>query len=106
MFRDRIIAFEPKILWRISMKKSGLVLFSAIVLCVYSISLFGQQPTSTPELIARRNAIEAELQSVAMVYRKVMVPMRDGKRVAADIYRPKDNNKQYPIIFSRTPYNF
>ncbi|MEQ1605227.1 MAG: CocE/NonD family hydrolase [Pyrinomonadaceae bacterium] len=54
----------------------------------------------------RRNAIEAELQSVATVYRKVMVPMRDGTRMQADIYRPKDNNKQYPIIFSRTPYNF
>ena len=35
-----------------------------------------------------------------------MVPMRDGKRMAADVYRPKDASKQYPIIFSRTPYNF
>ena len=35
-----------------------------------------------------------------------MVPMRDGKRMAADIYRPKDASKKYPIIFSRTPYNF
>ena len=26
--------------------------------------------------------------------------------MAADIYRPKDTSKQYPIIFSRTPYNF
>ena len=32
--------------------------------------------------------------------------MRDGKRMAADIYRPKDTSKKYPIIFSRTPYNF
>jgi putative CocE/NonD family hydrolase len=24
----------------------------------------------------------------------------------ADIYRPKDSSKKYPIIFSRTPYNF
>ena len=35
-----------------------------------------------------------------------MVPMRDGKRMAADIYRPKDTSKKYPIIFVRTPYNF
>jgi hypothetical protein len=35
-----------------------------------------------------------------------MVPMRDGKRMQADIYRPKDESKKYPIIFSRTPYNF
>ena len=68
---------------------------------------FGQpQPMSTPEQIARRNAIEAELQSIAVVERKVMVPMRDGKRMQADVYRPKDSSKKYPIILSRTPYNF
>ena len=65
-----------------------------------------QQPTSTPEMIARRNAIEAELNSLAVVDRKVMVPMRDGTRMQADVYRPKDASKKYPIIFSRTPYNF
>jgi putative CocE/NonD family hydrolase len=26
--------------------------------------------------------------------------------MAADIYRPKDTSQKYPIIFSRTPYNF
>jgi len=77
-----------------------------LVLGVFSISVFGQQPTSTPEMIARRNAIEAELQSIAVVERKVMVPMRDGKRVQADVYRPKDPTRKYPIILSRTPYNF
>jgi hypothetical protein len=57
-------------------------------------------------LIARRNATEKELESIAIIERKVMVPMRDGKRMQADIYRPKDESKKYPIIFSRTPYNF
>ena len=57
-------------------------------------------------LIAHRNAIEKELESVAIIERKVMVPMRDGKRMQADIYRPKDESKKYPIIFVRTPYNF
>ena len=56
--------------------------------------------------IARRNAQEKELESIAIIERKVMVPMRDGKRMQADIYRPKDESKKYPIIFSRTPYNF
>ncbi len=60
----------------------------------------------TPEAIARRNATEKELQSVAIVERKLMIPMRDGKRMAADVYRPKDTSKKYPIIFVRTPYNF
>jgi uncharacterized protein len=59
-----------------------------------------------PELVAQRTALEKELESVAIIERKVMVPMRDGKRMAADIYRPKDESKKYPIVFSRTPYNF
>ncbi|HJZ80069.1 MAG TPA: CocE/NonD family hydrolase [Pyrinomonadaceae bacterium] len=65
-----------------------------------------QRPGLTPEQVARRNAVEAELQSIAVVDRKVMVAMRDGKRMAADIYRPKDSSQKYPTVFSRTPYNF
>jgi uncharacterized protein len=59
-----------------------------------------------PQLVAQRNAIENELESIAIIERKVMVPMRDGKRMATDIYRPTDTSKKYPIIFVRTPYNF
>ncbi len=68
----------------------------------------GQQrgASASPDLIARRNAIEAELQSIAIVERKLMIPMRDGKRMAADLYRPKDTSKKYPAVFVRTPYNF
>ena len=69
-----------------------------------------QRPQLTPEqtkaLIAKREAIEKQLEDVAIIDRKVMVPMKDGVRMAADIYRPKDTSKKYPIIFSRTPYNF
>ena len=60
----------------------------------------------TPQQIAAREAAEKELESIAIMERKVMVPMRDGKRMATDIYRPKDTSKKYPIIFVRTPYNF
>jgi putative CocE/NonD family hydrolase len=69
---------------------------------------FAHAQARTPDaaLIARRNATEKELESVAIIDRKVMIPMRDGKRMQADIYRPKDESKKYPIILSRTPYNF
>src|SRR6185503_224791 len=60
----------------------------------------------TPEVLERRKAIENELQSIAIVERKLMIPMRDGTRIATDVYRPKDTSKKYPTIFSRTPYNF
>lgn len=62
--------------------------------------------SATPEVIARRHAIEKELQTIAIVERKLMIPMRDGKRIATDVYRPKDTSKKYPAIFVRTPYNF
>jgi uncharacterized protein len=89
------------------MIKSRIILFYAVIFTAFFMTAFAQpRPTPDPELIARRNAIEAELQSIAVIDRKVMVPMRDGKRMAADVYRPKDISKQYPIIFSRTPYNF
>jgi len=65
-----------------------------------------QRPGLTPEQIAQRNQREQELQSVAIVERKLMIPMRDGKRMAADVYRPKDPSKKYPTVFVRTPYNF
>jgi uncharacterized protein len=59
-----------------------------------------------PDMAARRQATEQELQSVAVVERKLMVPMRDGKRMAADLYRPKNAAGKVPAIFVRTPYNF
>ncbi len=65
-----------------------------------------QRPGLTPEQIAQRHEHEQELQSLAIVERKLMIPMRDGKRMAADVYRPKDLTKKYPTVFVRTPYNF
>jgi putative CocE/NonD family hydrolase len=74
---------------------------------VSGVSAFAQAraPLDTA-LIAKRERIEKELESVAIIDRKVMVPMRDGARMAADIYRPKNASGPVPIIFVRTPYNF
>jgi predicted acyl esterase len=82
------------------------------LLLVISPAFFAQRPQQNliPEerkaLIEKRENIEKQLEDIAIIDRKVMVPMGDGKRMAADIYRPKDTSKKYPIIFSRTPYNF
>ncbi len=66
----------------------------------------GQGMRPDPQLVARRQALEQELESIAVIDRKVMIPMRDGNRMAADIYRPKDATRKYPTILVRTPYNF
>jgi putative CocE/NonD family hydrolase len=52
-----------------------------------------------------QNDVLEELEEIAIVDQKIMMPMRDGVRLATDIYRPKTGEK-VPIIFSRTPYNF
>src|SRR6185295_6871006 len=91
------------------------ILLSAILIAAALAVVFSNQHHTvdaqqrgglTPEQIAQRNQREQELESIAVIDRKVMVPMRDGKRMAADIYRPKDTSKKYPTVFSRTPYNF
>jgi putative CocE/NonD family hydrolase len=73
---------------------------------VFTLSAFAQTSLLDQQTIAKRNATEKELESVAIIERKLMVPMRDGKRMATDVYRPKDESKKYPVIFVRTPYNF
>jgi uncharacterized protein len=83
-----------------------LVLQLAAVFLLAVPSSAQPRPPADPNLVAKREATEKELESVAIIERKVMVPMGDGKRMAADIYRPKDESRKYPIIFSRTPYNF
>lgn len=88
-----------KILWTLLLVGAGLA--SAI-----QITSGQGRGAANPELMAKRHAIEKELQSIAIVERKLMVPMRDGKRMATDVYRPKDTSKKYPTVFVRTPYNF
>ncbi len=60
----------------------------------------------TAEQMEQRWQLERELQSLAIVDRKVMMPMRDGVRLATDIYRPKNASGKVPIVFVKTPYNF
>jgi len=85
----------------------GWVATVCIAIGAMTLSARAQEPRSQDTaLIERRNAIEKELESISVIERKVMVPMRDGKRMQADIYRPKDTSKKYPIIFERTPYDF
>jgi putative CocE/NonD family hydrolase len=55
--------------------------------------------------ITAQNDIKEKLSEIAIIDQKVMMPMRDGIRLATDIYRPK-TDKPVPIIFSKTPYNF
>jgi putative CocE/NonD family hydrolase len=91
------------------MKNSfGRICLAIGVACAVSMgALRAQQGAAlTQEQKDRRVQTEKELESVAIIERKVMVPMRDGVRLATDIYRPKNASGPVPIIWVRTPYNF
>ncbi|HSJ16243.1 MAG TPA: CocE/NonD family hydrolase [Longimicrobiales bacterium] len=68
--------------------------------------VFAQPAPPDSGLVARRWQLENELQEIAIVERKLMMPMRDGIRLATDIYRPRDAAGPVPTILSKTPYNF
>lgn len=68
----------------------------AIFVCVSITYVLTAQDTA---------AIYLKLQEIAIIDQKVMMPMRDGIRLATDIYRPK-GDKKVPIVFSKTPYQF
>ena len=90
------------------MKTSTRRIVLAIVVAVGAAATLAhaQQGTLTAEQRARRLDMEKELQSLAIVERKLMMPMRDGVRLATDIYRPRNGGGKTPTIWVRTPYNF
>jgi hypothetical protein len=88
-------------------ESSRRLLLSAVATVTLAAAVAAQRSgTLTPEQAARRWDAEKDLASVAIVERKVMVPMRDGVRLATDVYRPKDATGPVPTIWVRTPYNF
>ena len=81
-----------------SFKSTPMKRLSTLLFALLALALI-QQPLSAQEDIFEK------LDKIAIYEEKVMMPMRDGIRLATDIYRPKADEK-VPIIFSRTPYNF
>ncbi len=77
----------------------GAALLSLAVL-LYSFS------TSTPAAQQAEQQSSELAQYIKANYtkREVMIPMRDGVKLFAAIYAPKDSSQQYPILLGRTPY--
>jgi uncharacterized protein len=76
------------------------------IIVLLSAACAQQRAPLTDEQKDQRTQTEKELESIAIIDRKVMIPMRDGVRLATDIYRPKNATGKVPIIWVRTPYNF
>jgi uncharacterized protein len=73
------------------MKRSSVVL----LLCASTVSAQAPGAAYPPPRGPHPVAIE----------RDVMIPMRDGVKLATDIYRPSDMSGPRPAILIRTPYN-
>src|SRR5690606_13912423 len=60
-----------------------------------------------PALAADEDAAaQAKFAAIAESKTMLMVPMRDGVKLATDVYLSKQGKGPYPTIFIRTPYNF
>ncbi len=71
-----------------------------LILVLALIGLFIIETPSIAQVDIKRSDDE-----IAIIDQKIMMPMRDGIRLATDVYRPI-TNKPVPVIFSKTPYNF
>ncbi len=80
------------------MRMKHMLPFALMMLSFFYSAIIGAQ--NAPQGITLET-----LNDIAIIDQKVMVPMRDGIRLATDIYRPKGDNP-VPVILSRTPYNF
>ena len=60
-------------------------------------------------LAQRAGAQALATYDVVLAERNLMIPTRDGKRMATDIYRPARNgvtvNERLPVLLQRTPYD-
>ena len=78
-----------------SLSRAALAMALAIVCADLAVAQPRQQPNAAA-LIARRDSLEQELQRIAVVDRKLMVPMRDGAKMQFDVYRPKNASGPVP----------
>jgi uncharacterized protein len=82
-----------------------------MISCVHRLMVVCLVVATLPVMVSAEDDAELEemqkaLEAIATAEKKVMVPMRDGVRLATDIYRPKGVEADLPTIFVRTPYNF
>ena len=79
-------------------------LFTIILLLVWSAGALFAQGQGQDQLTALEREL-ADYIKTNYTKREVMIPMRDGVKLFACIYEPKDTSRKYPIMFDRTPYS-
>ena len=84
------------------LRPSGVVTAATIALFA-SVIIPAWQASSTPGQVTA-----SEPKYGVMIFKDVLIAMRDGVRLACDIYRPTSNGVpvegKFPVIMERTPY--
>ena len=80
------------------MIRTNRILFACAVACVAAWPTLAQDDEA--------EKLRSRLKTIATVEKKLMIPMRDGVRLATDVYLPAEGEGPFPTIFWRTPYNF
>ena len=68
-----------------------------------ALLVLGLAATGCVRLVAQVMGTDPGSRTKTIVERNVMVPMRDGVKLATDIYRPAAAG-QYPVVLTRLPY--
>ncbi len=82
----------------------------AVVICAsLANSAMAQSPTERNTGDSAPKSAQPAMDPNVVVFRDIMVPMRDGTRLATDVYMPSQNSvvdpsARFPIVLVRTPY--
>src|SRR5437016_12613138 len=68
---------------------------------VFALASFAQAPA---QMTQQQRELADYIKS-HYTKREVMIPMRDGVKLFASIYEPKETKQKYPIMFDRTCYS-
>ena len=85
------------------------VAIGAVVVCAcLATSARSQSPTER-NTAATPDSVQPSIDPNIVVFRDILVPMRDGTRLATDVYLPSRNSvvdpsARFPIVLVRTPY--
>src|SRR5262245_36073075 len=75
--------------------------YPAVVARALAVSV----PVLSQDTIARKPVPRPEPRYQVETTENVMIPMRDGIRLSANIYRPAGLNGRLPVVLIRSPYN-
>ncbi len=76
---------------------------SPLLVLLMALALLPGVGRAQPE---EKDPKKLEFADISVAKTMLMAPMRDGVRLATDVYLPKDKPGPFPVVFVKTPYDF